>query len=532
MVLATMIVLSVLLPAVLLPDHAWASLGTANDCPDSDTVRQNTDSIDSLINAYICPVSRSVSKVVFVSLPFVPLPLVVAVLFLAGVFLTFYLRCINLRGLKTAWDIAWGKADDPKAPGEITHFQALSTALSGTVGLGNIGGVAAAISVGGPGATFWMIIAGFFSMATKFCECTLGHKYRQVAADGTVSGGAMHYLSRGLAEHGRPRLGRLLATAFAVFCVGGAIGAGNMFQANQAFEQISFLSNGALAEGGHGWKFGVALALLVAVVIIGGIRLIARVTETIVPFMGLLYITACLVILVIHADALPAAIVSIFTEAFNPRSAYGGMIGVMIWGIQRATFSNESGMGSAPIAYAAVRSRHSFSVGYISLLEPLIDTIIVCTMTALVIITSGVYLDNTGIRGVQLTSSAFASAVDWFPYVLSVAICLFAFSTLITWSYYGLKSWTYLFGEKSGTLFKIIFCLFIVVGASASLTEVILFSDSMLFLMTVPNIIGLIFLVPTLKRHLPTSRHFYRDTKNPVGKGNVGKGNVAKKSRP
>ncbi len=481
---------------LLLPTPAAAFFGSADDCP------TDGHTIDALINAYICPLSRTLSQLVFYPIP--PIPLIVAALFTVSIVLTVYLRFINLRGLGTAWRVLRGDHDDPKAPGEITHFQALSAALSGTVGLGNIAGVAVAIAIGGPGAAVWMIVAGILAMATKFCECTLGHKYRRIHADGSVSGGAMYYLSRGLAERGSPKLGRALAVMFAIFCIGGAIGAGNMFQANQAYEQIVSISGGVLDDAGYGWLFGLVLAVIVALVIIGGIRSIAKVTEAVVPFMGILYIAACTVILIIHADALDDALLEILGQAFRPEAGYGGAIGVMIWGVQRATFSNEAGMGSAPIAYAAVRSRNPFSVGYIALLEPLIDTVLVCGMTALVIVTSGVYMDGEGLRGVQLTSRAFASAVDWFPYVLSLAICLFAFSTMITWSYYGLKSWNYLFGEKplTGNIFKIIFCAFIIIGAAADLHEVIAFSDSMIFLMTFPNIIGLALLAPALKHDL------------------------------
>ncbi len=469
-------------------------------------------SFDLWINEHIRPVSQAVTAIIFYSIEWQDadgvdqkVPLIVILLIGSGLFLTILLRGVNFWGLSRAVKIALGRDKEPGAPGQITHFQALTAALSGTVGLGNIAGVAAAISVGGPGALVWMIAAAFLGMATKFSECSLGVKYRHMRSDGDVSGGAMYYLSRGLAERGWSGTGKCLAVFFAICCIGASLGAGNMFQSNQAYQAFVVITGGETGFLiGYGWAFGLFIAAVVSLVIIGGITSITRVTEKIVPMMGGLYLTAGLIIILSHIHALPAAIVTIITNAFTPEAGYGGVIGVMIWGIQRATFSNEAGVGSAPIAYAAIKTHQPLSAGFIALLEPLIDTVIICSVTALVIVISGTYIDSTGLQGVELTSRAFATVFDWFPYVLAIAIFLFAFSTLITWSYYGLKSWTYIFGksQRSEIMFKVLFLSFIVLGASAQLQEVIHFSDAMLFAMVIPNLIGIFFLSGGVRKDL------------------------------
>lgn len=463
--------------------------------------------LDGAINRLLGPASDAIASFVFYAIPVggAELRLIVVWLVVAAVFYTISLRFVNFWGLKYAWTVLRGGAADKTAAGETTHFQALTAALSGTVGLGNIAGVAVAIAIGGPGAAFWMTVAGFLAMATKFVECAMGHHYRIVHPDGTTSGGAMYYLSRGLAEIGWPRLGRFLAMFFALMCIGGSFGAGNMFQSNQAFQQLVNVTGGADSVlAGNGWMFGLALAGLTALVILGGIRSIARVTEYLVPLMGAVYMLAGLAIVAIEADRIPWAIQHIFREAFDPAAGLGGLLGVLIVGVQRAAFSNEAGFGSAPTAYASVRTREPMSVGFMALMEPLLDTIIICNMTAFVIVVSGVYLDGSGLSGVRLTSAAFETALPWFPYVLAVAVLLFAFSTLITWSYYGLKAWTYLVGETAfaDRAFKVVYCGFTVVGAAMSLDKVIQFSDAMVFAMTFPNLIGLYMLSGVFKREL------------------------------
>ncbi len=395
---------------------------------------------------------------------------------------------------------------DESSDGEVSHFQALTAALSATVGLGNIAGVAIAVSIGGAGATFWMIVAGLLGMASKFVECTLGVKYRDVGKDGTIFGGPMYYLNKGLRNK---KLGRVLAAAFAVMCIGGSFGGGNMFQVNQAVQLFENMTGGTESFlFGYRWVFGVVMAILVGIVIIGGIKSIAKVTDKIVPFMVIIYVGASLFVLVAKYDMIGWAFNQIIEGAFAPVGIVGGAVGVMIQGFRRAAFSNEAGVGSASIAHSAVRTKYPASEGLVALLEPFIDTVLVCTMTALVlIITGNVDPSNATLNdadAILLTSSAFESVISWFPYLLTVAVVLFAFSTQISWSYYGYQSWAYLFGRTKRTeyTYKIIFCLFVIVGASASLTSVIGFSDAMIFGMMVPNMIGIVLLAPKVKVEL------------------------------
>ena len=465
---------------------------------------QDSKGLDERINDIFQPITDIIVSLVFFSVPVngVGLPLVLVWLIIGAAFFTVFMKFINIRGFKLAIDVVRGKYDDPNDKGEVSHFQALTAALSGTVGLGNIAGVAIAISLGGPGATFWMILAGLLGMSTKLVECTLGVKYRQIDANGTVYGGPMYYLSQGLAEKGQAGLGKVLAAFFAVMCIGGSFGGGNMFQINQAYKQFS--GTFGVLEG-QGWLFGLIMAVLVAVVIIGGIKSIAKVTEKIVPFMVAIYVIAALVIIFANISALPAAIGKIFSGAFSPEAVGGGFIGVLIQGFKRAAFSNEAGVGSASIAHAAVKTNNPASEGIVALLEPFIDTVVVCTMTALVIVITGEYQNFTGDTsseaGVALTSAAFGQVMSWFPYVLTLAVILFAFSTMITWSYYGLQSWTYLFGKsKTAEIsYKVIFCLFVIIGAAATMGAVTDFSDMMIFAMCFPNILGLYILRNVVK---------------------------------
>ena len=429
------------------------------------------------------------------------IPIVVVWLVLGAIFFTIRMKFINIRGFKHAISLVKGDYDDPNDKGEVSHFQALTTALSATVGLGNIAGVAIAIAVGGPGATFWMIIAGLLGMSSKFVECTLGVKYRKVDENGEVSGGPMYYLRDGLAKYNAGGLGKVLAVLFAILCIGGSFGGGNMFQANQAYE---ILGSQFPMMADNGPLFGVVLAILVGAVIIGGIKSIANVTDKIVPFMAVLYVGAALVVIFANFGQIGTVFALIFDGAFNSDAALGGVIGVLIQGFRRAAFSNEAGVGSASIAHAAAKTSEPVSEGIVSLLEPLIDTVVICTMTALVIIITGHHVDTGGLGGVQLTSSAFGSVISWFPYLLVVAIFLFAFSTMVSWSYYGLKSWEYLFGKSkfSEYSYKIIFLIFIVIGSSVSLGAVLDFSDMMILAMAFPNILGLLFLSKEVRSDL------------------------------
>ncbi|WP_343031275.1 alanine/glycine:cation symporter family protein [Xanthovirga aplysinae] len=462
-------------------------------------------SIDDRINDTVGPYADSIFNFVFTPIHIAgfDIPFILIWLMIGAFFFTFYLKFINIRGFKHAIQIIKGKYSKPSDPGEVTHFQALTAALSGTVGLGNIAGVAVAVSLGGAGATFWMIIAGLFGMTSKFVECTLAVKYRNVHADGSVSGGPMHYLDKGLSEKGWGRMGKFLAVFFAIMCVGGSFGGGNMFQVNQAAAQfVSIVGGEQTFLGQHTWVFGAIMACLVFIVIVGGIKSIANVTDKIVPFMCGIYILAALVVLFTNFSQIPSAFGSIIDGAFNAKAIGGGIVGVLIQGIQRAAFSNEAGVGSAAIAHSAVKTSRPVTEGFVASLEPFVDTVVVCTMTALVIVITG-SLDASA-SGIQLTSNAFASVISWFPLILSGAVILFAFSTMISWSYYGLKSWTYLFGKSkfSEVTYKLLFCVFVIIGSAMSLGSVVKFSDAMIFAMSAPNIIGLYILAPTVKKEL------------------------------
>jgi alanine or glycine:cation symporter, AGCS family len=470
---------------------------------------------DEKINAAFASATGWFVNFIFAPLPGTAFPWIVAWLVIAASVFTLYFGFIQFRVIKHSIQLVKGDYSDPDDAGEVSHFQALATALSGTVGLGNIAGVAVAVGIGGPGATFWMILAGLLGMASKFTECTLGVKYRNEYPDGTVSGGPMYYLTKGFAERGMPG-GKVLAVLFSVFCILGSFGGGNMFQANQAHQQLA----GVFGDY-PGWITGVVFAAIVFAVIIGGIKSIASVTEKIVPFMGILYVGSALIIILMNINNIGEAFGQIFAGAFTTTGIAGGAVGALIQGFKRAAFSNEAGVGSAAIAHSAVRTKEPTTEGFVSLLEPFIDTVVICTMTALVIIfteqlvtdpATGMYLLTeggtiqtvTGASGVGLTSAAFASAFSWFPYVLVIAVILFAFSTMISWSYYGLKAWTYLFGEgrMQELSFKLLFCFFIVVGAAASLGPVIDFSDAAIFAMAVVNIMGLYVLMPIVKREV------------------------------
>lgn len=448
-----------------------------------------------------------------ISKPFVPegqewgLAAVVAYLVLAATFFTLLTGFLNIRAFKHAILVTMGKYDDPTDPGEVSHFQALAAALSATVGLGNIAGVAIAVAIGGPGATFWMIVAGFLGMSSKFMECTLGQKYREVRPDGRIMGGAMFYLSKGLGELGIGPVGKVLAVLFAILCIGGSFGGGNSFQVSQSMnavnEQLTFLKE-------MPWIYGLTMAFLVGLVILGGIRRIAQVAEKIVPLMCGIYVAACLYILLSNAIEIPAAILAIVKGAFTPEAGYGGVIGVLVTGFKRAAFSNEAGVGSAAIAHSAAKTDYPVREGIVALLEPFIDTVVVCTMTALVIVITGVYADQSPAvrefiatnQGAALTAEGMRREISWFPYVLSAATFLFAYSTMISWSYYGERCWAYLFGDGSSLVYRILFLVCTFLGSIVSATNILELSDLMILAMAVPNIIGLVLLSPKVRRDL------------------------------
>jgi AGCS family alanine or glycine:cation symporter len=510
--------------------------------------------LDERINEAVEPISTWWVNFILTSIPLtdtVSVPVVLILLIGGALFFTIYFGFVNFRRIPLAINVVRGKYDfveesvedeegevpphpdeemftrdgdlietikDESRSGEVNHFQALTAALSATVGLGNIAGVAIAIAVGGPGATFWMIIAGLLGMASKFVECTLGVKYRDVEKDGTIHGGPMYYLTKGLRKRGMAGFGKVLAVIFAILCIGASFGGGNMFQANQSAAQ--FVQQFDIESGYVGFSFGIILAILVGIVIIGGIKRIGKVTERVVPFMAGIYVLAALIIIFAHLGDVPKALGMIFTQAFSPVAIAGGFIGVLVTGFQRAAFSNEAGIGSAPIAHSAVKTRYAASEGVVALLEPFIDTVVICTMTALVIIffnmegafTYGdvtnnmVKLNATGeqLGGVNLTSAAFDDVIPGFSVILTIAVILFAFSTMLSWSYYGLQSWKFLFGKSktSDLTYKVLFLVFIVIGAAVSLGAVIDFSDAMILAMVFPNMIGLLFLVKDVREEM------------------------------
>ena len=427
-------------------------------------------------------------------------PLIVLILLVGSITFTFYFRFINVRGFTHAIDIIKGKYDNPKDDGQISHFQALTSALSATIGLGNIAGVAVAVSLGGPGAVFWMILIAFFSMSAKFVSCTLGQLYRQVNPDGSIDGGPMYYLEKGLGELGMGTLGKGLGILYAIFIIGGAFGGGNMFQANQSYALVGSLT------GISSLTYGIILAILVGVVIIGGIERIGQTTEKIVPTMVVLYVGASLFVILTNLDKLGGVVASIMSEAFSPNAIYGGLIGVLVTGIKRAVFSNEGGVGSASIAHSAAKTDEPVREGIVAMVGPFIDTIIVCFMTASVILITKdinpLYQVGGGINGVELTSAAFGSVISWFPIILSIVVFLFSYSTMISWYYYGNKGWKYLFGDTTIPVYQALYLGCTVLGAIASLGNVMDFSDLMILSCAVPNIIGALFLLPKLRVHL------------------------------
>ena len=511
----------------LLPNLFFANSKNVNDI-----------GLDKRIDQAFQPFSDFVSSIIFFEV-FDGAPFVIILLVLSALFFTLYFGFPNIKYFGKAIGVVRGKYDhidqsssgksdlaidgdikdtiaDESKDGEVTHFQALATAVSGTVGNGNIAGVALAIALGGPGATFWMIICGLLGMSTKFVECTLGVQYRDVGEDGTVYGGPMYYLSKGLKEKGFSVLGKITAVLFAIFCIGGSFGGGNAAQSNQATIVIKDLLG--LQSNSAGAFIGIVLAFLVGIIIIGGIKRIASVTEKIVPFMAVLYLLACIYIILINLTLVDDAISLIISQAFNPKAiGVGGIIGVLLVGFKRAAFSNEAGAGSASIAHSAVKTKYSASEGLVALLEPFIDTVVICTMTALVIIifnfggafeyggTNGIVLiDGIPYEGAGITSMAFAEYIPYSNVFLTVAVVLFAVSTMISWSYYGLQSWKYLFGRgKAADLtYKLLFLLFVIIGAAASMNSIWAFSDAMIFAMVFPNMVGLYFLFPVVKKQL------------------------------
>ena len=484
---------------------------------------QDQMGIDEIINEAFQPISSFWEGLILHEFFGTGIPTIIFLLVGGATFFTFYFGFINIRRFGLSIKTVMGRYDDlddaRSQKGEVSHFQALATAVSGTVGNGNIAGVAMAIAIGGPGATFWMILCGLIGMSTKFVECTLGVKYRDVGSDGTVYGGPMYYLSKGLKERGFAKLGKTLAVIFAILCIGASFGGGNAAQSNQAALQMVSLFG--ISGGGARTIIGIIMMIVVGIIIIGGIKRIASVTEKIVPFMAVMYVLACLYIIFTNLSVVDDAFAMIINQAFAPTAAVGGFIGVLVQGFRRAAFSNEAGAGSASIAHSAVITSYPASEGIVALLEPFIDTVVICTMTALVIIifngdnslftygnlvegSTAVMVRGQELEGAGLTSAAFSEYISFSGPFLALAVVLFALSTMISWSYYGLQSWKFLFGKGKVTdiVYKVLFLVFVIVGASSSLGAVIAFSDAMIFAMVFPNIIGLVLLSPKVRKEL------------------------------
>ena len=466
--------------------------------------------IAQAIDAAFEPLSRVVSSIVLFSVSVMGMDIQLVLLWLvaAALFFTLYLGFANVRYFAHALALLRNDSGGKNSDGEISRFDALMTSLSGTVGLGNIAGVAIAISVGGPGAAFWMAIMGMFGMSTKLVEVSLGVKYRQHGSQRhpeKISGGPMYYLRSAFDRHGHPRLGSFMATLFAICCIGGTLGAGGLFQVNQAYHQALVITGGDIGFlANHAWLFGLVTAILVGMVILGGIQWIAAVAGRIVPLMAITYVLMGCIVIGMHFEAIPAALQTIVEMALYPQAGMGALLGALLIGVQRASFSNEAGLGSSAIAHSSVKTNEPVSQGIVGMLGPFIDTVIICSITSLVIVISGAYVEDNGMEGVALTSRAFATGLTWFPYVLAATVFLFAYSTMISWSYYGLKCVTYLFGERDSieVIYKMLFCLTIIVGASAELSNIMMFTDSMVLAMSVPNIIGLFMLAPEIKQDL------------------------------
>ncbi len=477
----------------LIPSISWAAEATQK------TFEQQVDKIfgDYLVNPIV--------NVFFWNVPVINMPIVVAWLAVFAIFFTLRMRFVNVRLFTHAIELVRGKYDDPNAKGEVSHFQALAAALSATVGLGNIAGVAIAVGTGGPGATFWIIIVGLLGMSMKFVEVTLGQHYRQVRPDGTIMGGAMYYLSDGLAAQGKAGFGKFLAGAFVVLCVLASFGGGNSFQVKQGLDQVRTVVPFLDA---HPWVYGIVMVLLVGIVIIGGIRRIASVADKVVPLMCGVYVLGCITILIMNAGAIPGAIGTIVQSAFTPDAAYGGFIGCLVIGIKRAVFSNEAGVGSAAIAHSAAKVEYPVQEGMVSLLEPFIDTVIVCTMTGLVIVITGAYANPeyakliASDQGAALTSAAMGSQIGWFPYILAIAIFAFSYSTMISWSYYGERCWTWLLGESYTMVYRVLFLAFTFLGSIVTATNILVFSDLMILGMAFPNLLGIVFMTGLVAKSL------------------------------
>ena len=475
--------------------------------------KANAMNIDAFMDKHIAPYSDFIASIIFFPIDVFgsKIPLIIFWILFAGIFFTIYFRGICIWGFKHALELVFKPSknsdnENTNGSGDVSSFQALATALSGTIGIGSIAGVAISISIGGAGAAFWIFLGALLGMSIKFIEATLAVKYRRFNEDGSVSGGPMHYIAHGLTRKKLRILGQPLSVIYALLCIGGGITGGNMIQINQSTHQILFITGGEHSFlYGCGWIFGLIVAILVGMVTMGGIKSIAKVTTVLVPTMCVMYIVSGLIVIAANFMNIPAALGLIFKEAFHPTSIAGGIFGVIIIGLRRSVQSNEAGTGAAAIVYAAAKTKEPVSQGFVALLETFL-TGVLCLFTSFAIIFSGV-LENTTIgeiSGIELASNAFQSVIPFFPYILSLIAIMFALSTLISWAYYGQKAWTFLFGEgkKRAITFNLIYCVFVVVGSVLNVKSVIEITDAMMIAMCIPNVIVLYILCPEIKRDL------------------------------
>ena len=424
----------------------------------------------------------------------IDIELVVLWLAIPMLYFTVHLGFINFRGMGAGIRALKGQFSGPKMPGKMSPFAALSTALSGTIGLGNIAGVAIALSTGGPGAAFWMFIIGWVAMTLKCAEVTLGLKYREILPNGDVRGGPMYTLKNGLASRGYAKIGLAIGGIYAFLALFGAI---PLIQVNQSYAQVAHVTGIDFPL-----TYGIIMAALVGLVVINGVGWLSRVTSAIVPAMGIVYLGGIFAILALHFEQIPAAIGLIISDAFTGEAAAGGAIGAFVVGMRRAVYSSEAGIGSAVIAHAQARTDEPASEGLVALLEPFLDTVVICSLGAIAMVVAGTYVGD--VEGIEITSNAFATVADWFPYLLAVAVFLFGFSTLCAWGFYGQQAWGYLFGHSKVSIwsYKFIYVICLPVGALLELGQVIKLVDSAFFLMAIPNIIALYIFAPEIKREI------------------------------
>jgi AGCS family alanine or glycine:cation symporter len=469
--------------------------------------------LDSLIDSMLSPIADKISGIIFYSVTIhgVKVQLLVALLMFAAFYFTLRTKFIGIWGFKHAVKLLTKNythkdAIKRKKKGEVSSFQALTATISASAGIGNVAGSAAAVSLGGPGVIFWMVTAGFFSMALKFSEVLLGIKFREVNPDGTVAGGPMYYIKNGLKYNKYLKgFAPYLSKIYAVCCIFAMIGGWNLFQINAMTTQITEVTGGKNSFFyGQSWLLGLIVAIITYFTIIGGIKAIGKFTSKVTPVMCTLYVTSAFIICLMNIGHIPSTIHLILSQAFHPKALAGGAFTCMLWGFRRAMFANESGLGTAPIAFSAVKTSKPVAQAFIAMLQPFVDTVIVGSATAFVIVVSGVYLTHTGLAGIEMTSSAFATVCPFFPILLTFMASCFVLSTMLCGSYYGVKSWNFLFGESIVTTrtFQIIYCIFIIIGSAMNFKSIINLSDAFTLFLAVPNLIAVFLLSDVIMKEL------------------------------